>query len=406
MRNRYRLAGVGAPLSAAGVLDDGAQDFVPLGVKVPVNAFLRIERPREQLAQQRLKATMELRVGFDTVRTDVGGRSVPLELESTSFLAFMLAESPIWERELKGFLLGDLTREESRLVGLYPYRRGRIPVVLVHGTASSSGRWADMLNDLLNDPRIFRRYQFWFFTYDTGNPIAYSASLLRKSLSEAIERFDPHGEDPALRELVLIGHSQGGLLVKMAVIETGDRLWNSLSPVPFDQLDVEEDTRNLIRDALLLEPLPFVRRVVFIATPQRGSFVAGNRLAHWIANFARLPGRLGRAGVDILTRNPGVFRVAGMTRLPTSVDNMTPGHPFVQGLAPIPVADGVAAHSIIAVKGDGPVEEGNDGVVEYKSAHIEGVESELVVGSPHSVQGHPDAIEEVRRILLVHAGVE
>jgi len=69
-------------------------------------------------------------------------------------------------------------------------------------------------------------------------------------------------------------------------------------------------------------------------------------------------------------------------------------------------ADGVAAHSIIAVKGHGPVEEGNDGVVEYKSAHIEGVESELVVRSPHSVQGHPDAIREVRRILLEHAGVE
>ena len=50
--------------------------------------------------------------------------------------------------------------------------------------------------------------------------------------------------------------------------------------------------------------------------------------------------------------------------------------------------------------------EGDDGVVEYKSAHIEGVESELVVRSHHSVQGHPDAIEEVRRILLLHAGID
>jgi hypothetical protein len=95
-----------------------------------------------------------------------------------------------------------------------------------------------------------------------------------------------------------------------------------------------------------------------------------------------------------------------VNRTPSSVDNMTPGNPFVKGLASIPVAPGVSAHSIIPVKGDGPVEKGDDGVVEYSSAHIEGVESELVVRSGHSVQGHPDAIEEVRRILLLNAGVD
>jgi pimeloyl-ACP methyl ester carboxylesterase len=230
--------------------------------------------------------------------------------------------------------------------------------------------------------------------------------LLRQSLGEAIARFDPDGDDPALRELVLIGHSQGGLLVKMTAIDTGSRLWNHVSNVPFEELDVSDETRDLIRSALFVKPLPSVRRVIFIATPHRGSFIAGRRLARWVASFAKLPGRLGRAGVDLLTQNPGALRVPSMKRLPTSVDNMTPGHPFVQGISSIPVVDGVAAHSIIAVKGDGPVAEGNDGVVAYASAHIEGVESELVVRSPHSVQGHPDAIEEVRRILLLQAGLD
>jgi len=82
---------------------------------------------------------------------------------------------------------------------------------------------------------------------------------------------------------------------------------------------------------------------------------------------------------------------------------MTPENRFVQTLATIPVDPQVAAHSIIAVKGDGPVEEGTDGVVEYQSAHIEGVESEVVVNSGHSAQGNPHTVEEVRRILLVHA---
>jgi hypothetical protein len=35
-------------------------------------------------------------------------------------------------------------------------------VVFVHGTVSSPGRWANMLNDLENDGRVRNRFQFWF----------------------------------------------------------------------------------------------------------------------------------------------------------------------------------------------------------------------------------------------------
>ena len=41
----------------------------------------------------------------------------------------------------------------------------------------------------------------------------------------------------------------------------------------------------------------------------------------------------------------------------------------------------------------------------YSNAHIEPVESELVVKSSHSTQGNPHTIEEVRRILRLHAGL-
>ena len=72
-------------------------------------------------------------------------------------------------------------------------------------------------------------------------------------------------------------------------------------------------------------------------------------------------------------------------------------------LAEIPVAPGIPAHPIVAVRGDGPVEDGSDGVVRYESAHIDGVESELIVRSGHSVQANPQTVLEVRRILLLHA---
>jgi len=90
---------------------------------------------------------------------------------------------------------------------------------------------------------------------------------------------------------------------------------------------------------------------------------------------------------------------------PTAIDNMDWSNPFLRTLASLPIAEGVHAHSIIAVKGDGPPEEGDDGVVRYTSAHIDGVESELVVRSSHSTQARAETIEEVRRILYQHAGI-
>jgi pimeloyl-ACP methyl ester carboxylesterase len=278
-------------------------------------------------------------------------------------------------------------------------------VVFVHGTASSIVRWAEMYNRLLADPEIRSRFQFWFFQYDSGNPIPLSALRLREALTSAVARLDPEGKDPALHRMVLIGHSQGGLLVKMQVISSGDRIWNRASKKPLDELQLTDQTRDLLRRALFVEPLPDVARVVFICTPHRGSFVAGR---HLIANVVRrllaLPFAVTAAGADI-ARNPDAAASVGSLTIPSAVDNMSPRHHFIQALQKIPVAPSVTVNSIIAVEGDGPVEQGNDGVVEYTSAHIEPVESELVVKSSHSAQGNPNTIEEVRRILRLHGGV-
>jgi hypothetical protein len=166
---------------------------------------------------------------------------------------------------------------------------------------------------------------------------------------------------------------------------------------------LSDRTRELLRRAIFVEPLPEVSRVVFICTPHRGSFVAGrNILANLFRQLRILPSAIKELGPD-LARNAGALR--GGVVIPSAVDNMSPRHQFIRALQEIPVAPSVTVNSIIAVEGDGPVEQGNDGVVEYSSAHIEPVESELVVRSSHSTQGNPHTIEEVRRILRLHVGV-
>jgi hypothetical protein len=405
---RYRWPGLGTSLAASTRPLEAAppgRDMVAPRLQVPVTALLRIPAARRALVQgEPLAGTLELHLAWDAESVAIAGERVPLENEPSAALALTVTDVPVMEIEMFGFLgrLSGLMQERPPLVSTTPYKPGLIPVVFVHGTASSIVRWMEMYNRLQADPALRSRYQFWFFQYDSGNPIALSALRLREALSAAVKRLDPAGTDPALRRMVLIGHSQGGLLVKMQAIHSGDRIWTEVSRKPFDQVQLSDETRDLLRRGLFVEPLPEVSRVVFICTPQRGSFVAGRNI---IANVTRwllsLPLALTGVAAD-LARNPDAFVGGGSPVMPSAVDNMSPRHPFIRALQEIPVAPAITVNSIIAVEGDGPVEQGNDGVVEYRSAHIEPVESELVVQSGHSVQGNPHAIEEVRRILRKH----
>jgi pimeloyl-ACP methyl ester carboxylesterase len=403
LANRHRQPGLGAPLAAqTRPLDQHSPmaRWVGPAVHLPITALLRIDAPRAQIASGTVRGQLELHLATDEHSTTLFGRVVPLELELTSSLAASLAEANLWRRELRGFFgLSETGLPVPWLGGLEPYRPGRIPVVFVHGTASSAARWAEMVNELESDPVLYGHFQFWFFMYDTGNPISYSGYLLRNALTHAVHAFDPDGRDPALRQMVVIGHSQGGLLTKLTAVDTGDRLW--VGDKPFDELEFDDaEQRELMRETLFVKPLPFVRRVVFLATPHRGSFVAAGTIARWVARWARRPVALVRL---VSSKAVGqLLQAAGQTDLPTAVDNMAPENKFVKALSETPLAPGVAANSIVAVETEGPIESGNDGVVMYTSAHRDDVESEIVVKSYHSVQDNPLAIAEVQRILRKH----
>ena len=422
LRNRYRDAGIGAPLNASIERSEKAREGtgfarIPASFTIPVTAFLRIETPRASLVSGHVVGSVELIPATEARTVDVDGRAVPLEVESTSSLANTLSSSRLWDVELSGFLQGGLSlfdpkagsRIRDGLFMLQPYKPGRIPVVFVNGTASSAARWADMVNEIQNDRRIGDRYSIWLFMYNTGNPIAFSAAKLRRALATTVRELDPAGADPALERMVVIGHSQGGLLTKLTAVESGDVFWRTVSDRPLEELEFRDPTeRETLREAFFMTRLPFVERVVFVATPHRGSFWSPTILGKLASSLITLPVELVELTTDVITRNQGKLLIRRSERggLATSIDEMNAANPYLQRLSSLPLAPGVSAHSIIAVRGDGPVEEGDDGVVEYTSAHIDGVASELVVRSGHSVQSNPGAIEEVRRILRLHAGAE
>ncbi|MGZ8159996.1 MAG: esterase/lipase family protein [Methylobacter sp.] len=415
LRNRYRTPGLGASLVASIAKGQSSPKVVGwerLGprTKVPVTAILRLKNAQASLATGQVSGQLEVYAADQATTVTVDGRQQPIESDPSAALAYQLNDNPLYALEIVSFLRGGLfsgaipkDRVQDGLFMMRPYRTGKIPIVLVHGTGSSPVRWAEMINELDGDPRIREKFQIWLFLYDSGNPIPYSAGRLRGALINALHEFDPEGKDPALQRMMVIGHSQGGLLTKLTAIDTGMRFWNRVSDKPFDEIKVSPETRTLLQQSLFFTPLPFVKRVVFISTPHHGAMLAAKQ---WVtglaAKFVTLPQIMLSGLAQVALANGDEKLKAILLRPPTAIDNMNPNHPGLKLLASIPVSPQIRAHSIIAVEGDGPKEEGDDGVVAYQSAHIHEAISEKVVRWSHSCQGQPEVIEEVRRILLEH----
>jgi len=395
---RNRQAGLGAPLIAVAAKNE-------LGTKnVPLTVFLRLEEGRTDSTGRFARAELELYSALDDLELDINGSSIPLETDVTTAIAYALDDPEIWSLELRRFFFLK-ERIEPQLVMVQQYDKGKIPVVFVHGTASELIWWMEMFNTLRGDMLLNSRYQFWFFRYNSDQPVVVSAAAFRQILQKKIQELDPQRQDPALDQMVVIGHSQGGLLTKMAVVDTGDRLWRSLSDTPLEQMKIDAQDRDMLRSYMFIQPLPFVKRVVFIATPHRGSFLAKDWVGSLFRRIASLPLNVikgARSFVAMERRLKLPIQLKG--RLPTSIDSMSPSNPLLLELADTPIVPGVTAHSIIAIKDDVNNKEGNDGVVEYRSAHLPGVASEFIVKSEHSCQQNPLTIEEVRRILVEHQG--
>ncbi len=230
--------------------------------------------------------------------------------------------------------------ESTGLSLLRPYERGKVPVLFVHGLWSSPWSWSHMIESVEADPVLRDRYQFWTFGYSTGDPLPYSAVLLRSNLDEVRRKFDPERSDRAFDEMVVVGHSMGGLLTKMMVQETGARLWQIVSDRPVNELAGDAKDRELFRRALFYKPRPEVRRVVFIATPHRGSKVDQGPLGHLGSRLIRLPDPLRASYNRLIARNgPDFFNERFRKGLPTSVDELEWRSPILMrldqlGLAP------------------------------------------------------------------------
>ncbi len=402
-----RRFGIGVPLVAVAKPDEQYQSLrMPGRLPMPATVILNFEHGEKTERH----ASFEIYDTFVKESTQINDSEVPLALDYSTPIAAYSEFLP--EDFAEGNLLMRVLRPEKmeQSTGLYmlePYDPGKIPVVFVHGLMSSPETWNLMMNALRNYPAIRRNYQFWFYRYSSGNPVIISAAVLRDWLYAAEKEFagTPDAKK-TFSQMVIVGHSMGGLITRTLMQDNPNFLleqfsgekWNSLSA----KLTAEE--RRDLQTVQFQKP-SFIRRVVLMAVPHRGSAMAKWSIARFGSNLIRIPSKVLNRSLRFLGT---IIRVADKKNavvqemVYTGIDNLDPDNRFIKVLSDSSFAAGIPVHSVIGdVDGRG-VPGGTDGIVPYSSSHIDGVASELIVDSGHSVQKSPEAIRELARILRLH----
>jgi pimeloyl-ACP methyl ester carboxylesterase len=203
-----------------------------------------------------------------------------------------------------------------------------------------------------------------------------------------------------------VGHSMGGMISRLMITDSGDKIWRDLFGKPPAQTELPAETRKLLEESLIFSHRPEVARVVFVCTPQRGANMAKNSIGRIGSSLIRTPVFLA-ATIPFatlqaaMTADPGALR---LKRMPNSIDTLAPTNRFVQSVNKVPITRGIPYHSIIGDRGKGDTPNSSDGVVAYWSSHLDGAQSELIVPSKHSALQNPQAIAEVARILKLNLG--
>jgi len=414
LKNHHHSYGLGVPMIAVrseGTPDDPAERYYPAQLTFPVTAFLRI-LPVQPSADGRVgrQCILEFCDPLDSSTTMVANRRVPLETDLSTPLGYNLDKGKT-SRALEISTLGllDPNRLQAKQ-GLYmvePFDPSKIPVLMVHGLWSSPMTWMEMFNDLLAYPEIRSNYQFWFYLYPTGQPFWTSAEQLRQQLAEARQTLDPTGRNPVFDQMVLVGHSMGGLVSMMQTFDSGTTFWDLLSDRSFDELEAASEVRDEIAQLVFFESNPSIHRVITIGTPHRGSTFANEYTRYLARKLIRLPSRSLWVAQRLTLENPGFFRDTDLLKISTSIDSLAPDSPIFPAMLAARRAPWVGYHNIVGVVPEDSFwsrfAERGDGVVDFESAHREDFQSELVVDADHmTVHAHPRAILEVRRILLDH----
>lgn len=404
MRHQFRTCGLGVPVVGTRCIDrqhpSGADEqFYPRQLRI---AATMVAVPGGGLGSSAYRLSPLSLILHDPFRADAvmaGGRALALAADRTAQLALQVSQVQMESQTLRGVFATEFGPEvEPGLYMLRPYAPAKIPVVFIHGLAASPVAFRQAINDFQNDPALAGRYQFWVFAYPTGATIVRSARRLREALGRAEAAY---GSDPAFHRMVLVGHSLGGVLAHMAVSDSGQEVWDGALSVPPENLRASAATRATLDQLLFFRPLPYVRRVVFIATPHRGSPVANGVVGRFYGGRIRPSAEQAAVVAELEALNgPDVIKDENFRgESINAIGELQRDSTLLQAVSRLPTAPGVPFHTI-AFRLIGVAD--NDLIVPLWSAQLDGAASEAIFPGFHGSEQSPASLGELRRILLEH----
>jgi pimeloyl-ACP methyl ester carboxylesterase len=252
---RALVSGIGAPLVLVTSFEGlGHQE---MRKHLPLRNFTAIVR------FEGTTATLELVDPYQVETVSFAGKSRPLAADYGAAVMLGLSKSRVDKLGLARLLRPSRYNDTANLNFMQPYDPERIPVLFVHGLDSTPVTFAPMYFKLLQDPEIRRRYQFWVFSYPSGYPYPYSASLLRRELDEVNRDFPGH------KNMVIIGHSMGSLISRLMVTDAGEKLWSRAFGHSPSKTHFTGRSRRLLLDSLVFADRKEIDRAVFFSGPHR-----------------------------------------------------------------------------------------------------------------------------------------
>lgn len=377
LRNEYKLHGLGAGLVAIVNNTEIRQDPRPWSETPfsPLTSLTLFEAT--DLTSLLRTQTVYLR-SFDPYQTtdiNISGYSLPLEADFTTPYALWLANSKFVSQPLLTLVGLDKTLQEPHIFMMQPYDPNRKIIVMLHGLASSPQAWVNLANEILGDPLLREHYQIWQVYYPTSAPLMFNRHAIKYAIEDAVNYFDPNRIYPASTDMVLVGHSMGGVLARLLVSDSPDENWdNWIAQYSLDKTRAklaEAEFKSLFS----FEALPNIGRVIFIASPHQGTPFASQAWVRRVSQFVTLPITLiGKTTelVSLLSR-PDDQSDTTLTRSLNSIDNLSEDNPFLRMTTALAITANLPYHSIIGQEDPNlALEQSSNGVVPYQSSHLPG----------------------------------
>ena len=333
----------------------------------------------------------------------LAGKNYPLAANFSTPYGLWLAQNNLGKAAYLTLIDRDNRLTMPHLYMLEPYNPNKKVIVLVHGLASSPEAWIRLTNDIMGDKVLRENYQVWQVFYSTNMPITESRFQIYALLKQSFAQVNANAS--AKNDAVLIGHSMGGIIARLLVSDA-DVTQKALSMMSNRQLNKYKNVP-IVSQRMNIQDIPNFSRAIFLSAPHHGTAYADLWFTRAARKVIKLPGSFLTAVGDTLQSQEHDFsdlaKQIDQGLIQNGPSDLSYKSKFMVLTSDIVPRKGLLFHSIMGNNTDS--NDPNvitDGVVPYKSAHLDGAVSEKIIKGGHSIQETPEAVLELRRILRLH----